>query len=283
MNKTWLILDCNYLCHRARHSTGDLSYEGSPTGVIYGFLKSISYFQERFDTPHVVFCWDSKTNKRYDIFPKYKANRKRSDDEFTEEQIEFENAFRMQMVKLRRFYLKAIGYKNVFVQKGYESDDIIASVCQKLPHQDKAIIISSDKDLYQLIRDNISMHNPQKGTTVTLQSFRKEYGFLPHEWKMVKCLAGCSTDGVPGIPRVGEKTAIKYILGNLKDTTKAFADIVSKKGMKIYKRNWKLVVLPMKGTKVFELQEDKISKKGWRKVTAALGMKSIKDRPPIYK
>jgi len=67
-----IILDCNYLCHRAKHIFGDLTYDGNATGVIYGFLKSLSAFQDLFNTSNFVFCFDSRTSKRKEIYPNIK-------------------------------------------------------------------------------------------------------------------------------------------------------------------------------------------------------------------
>ncbi len=279
MRKKWLILDCNYLCHRAKHTTGGLSYENKPTGVIYGFLKTIISFQEMFDTPYIVFCWDSRTSKREDIYPAYKQQRKSRYSDLTDKEIQFEKEFRYQMKKLRRKYLFRIGFKNVFVQPGYESDDIIGSICINLPMVDEAVIISSDKDMYQLIRHNVVCYNPQKNKILTLQGFKKQYGIIPEQWIAVKCIAGCNTDEVVGIRGVGEKTVIKYLQGELKETTKAFQKIEKEK-VKYTKKNYPLVALPFKGTMNPILEKDKILKDGWRAVTKELGMKSIRNRIP---
>lgn len=281
--RKYLVLDCNYLCHRAKHSTGGLSYDNTPTGVIYGFLKSISYFQEFFNTPYVIFCWDSKTSKREEIFPAYKANRKDKYKDMSKREIQFENEFRWQMKMLRRKYLPAIGYRNVFVQKGYEADDIIASVCMNLSMLDEAIIISSDQDLYQLINSYVSFYNPVKRKMLTVQGFKKKYGIQPYMWIHVKAIAGCSTDGVPGLKGIGEKTVIKYLTNQLKETTKASQTIRCVNSIGIFKRNLELVGLPFKGTKVFSLQKDKVTQEGWNKVMKALGMKSLRDKAPIFK
>ncbi len=275
MNKKWLIIDCNYLCHRAKHSMGGLSYGNTPTGVIYGFLKTIIALQEQFRTKHIVFCWDSGTNKREEIFPAYKKKRKNRYKDLTDEEIEFEKAFRFQMKKLRKVYLKKIGYRNIFCQKGYEGDDLIASICLHLSHKDEAIIISADQDLYQCIRFNTSFYNPQKGKILTLQGFKKKYGIIPDIWSLVKCYSGCTTDEIVGIKGVGEKTAIKYIRGELKNHLKIYQKIHKQKS--IYsKKNYPLVALPFEGTKIFELKKDKISKQGWKKVMEELGIKSIR-------
>lgn len=279
MSRKYLLLDCNYLCHRAKHSTGSLSYHGSATGVIYGFLKSLSGFQDLFNTSNFVFCWDSRTNKRKEIFPEYKAHRER---EYSDEEIEFERAFRKQMKKLRTTYLPTMGFRNVFVQRGYESDDVIAEIClHSIRNEDDAVIISSDKDLYQCIEHNVSIYSPQTGKILTLQRFKKQYGIEPYLWGMVKSYAGCTTDNVKGIKGVGEKRALDFVIGKLNPDSKAYKAITSPEGNDIYNSNQELVVLPMKGIQQFKLKRDRLDEQGWKQVTKLLGMHSIKDRMPI--
>jgi len=260
---------------------GGLSHENIPTGIIYGFLKSIPMFQERFDTPHVIFCWDSKTNKRMKMLSEYKSDRIKRRKEMEPDEVLYENEFRLQMKMLRRKYLKTIGFRNVFCQPGYEADDLIASVCRDLSEDDEGIIISSDQDLYQCLSPNISMYNPNKKKMMTISKLQKEYGIGPVDWYMMKAIAGCSTDNVSGVKGVGEKTAIKYLRGELKEHTKAYQNIISKKGMKIFARNRKLVKLPLQHTNHFALKKDLLSAKGWKEVINALGLKSIRDKVPM--
>ena len=274
MNNKWLIIDCNFLCHRAKHATGGLSHENTPTGVIFGFLKTIRGLQELFHTDNIVFCWDSKTSKRKEIFPDYKKKRSQRHKEWTPEEAQFEKEFRIQMKKLRKVYLKQMGYRNVFCQKGYEGDDIMASICQNLSDYEDAIIVTSDKDLYQCIRFNISFYNPMKGKVFTLQKFKKKYGITSREWACIKAIAGCSTDEVPGIKGVGELTAIRYLRDELKPTSKIYQRI-SEQVADIYERNIPLVELPMKGTKTFKLKKDRISQEGRNAVFRELGIESL--------
>ena len=117
---------------------------------------------------------------------------------------------------------------------------------------------------------------------MTLQGFKKQYQIIPDQWGLVKCIAGCVTDEVPGIKGIGEKTVIKYLTGELKETTKAFKKIEKQK-TKYIKRNYPLVVLPLEGTDNFKLRKDKISKEGWNEVVEKLGLKSIKNKVLINK
>ena len=282
MPKKWIILDCNYLCHRAKYSTGELSYKGSATGVVYGFLKAVTYLLEKFDSPNIVFCWDSKTSKRKQICPSYKKSRENPHEGKSKKEIAFDIEFRKQMKMLRKVYLKKIGYRNVFCQKGMEGDDIIASVCLNLKTEEEAVIVTADKDMYQLIKGNVSVYNPAKNKMITLQNFYKEYGILPRLWITVKCFAGCSADEVKGIQGVGEVTALKWLRGLLKPNLK-IAQRIKKEGEDITNKNYPLVALPFEGTKIFKLKKDRLSEKGWEEVMKRLGLTSLRDKAPFIR
>lgn len=272
--RRWLILDCNFLSHRAKYTFGDLSHAGSATGVVYGFLKDIIALIDRFHTDRLLFCWDSRAKKRREIFPEYKANREKK--ELTREERAFDEAFYGQMNLLRSQYLKTIGFRNVYQQKGYEGDDIIAALCQHpLIKKEEAVIVTADHDLYQMIRPNITWYNPKSpGTYMTYSDFFQTFGLTPEKWAEVKAIAGCNTDGIPGIVGVGEKTAVKYMLGQLKETTKVYTAI--KEGEKIIARNMQLVTLPLPGTTIPKILKNDIQQSGWDAVTKKLGMKSIR-------
>jgi 5'-3' exonuclease len=274
--KTWIILDGQYLCYRARFSMGDLSHQGSPTGAIYGFLKTVLALREQFDPYSCVFCWDSKYSKRAEIFPEYKAKR-HNRGQMTDEEWQFEQAFRKQVKLLRKEYLPTIGFRNVFQQKGYESDDLMASVAYySVAKEDRVYIITADHDLFQCIGPTVSVYNPRERKDMTLQVFHKQYGIDPKDWIYVKCWAGCDSDNVPGIRGIGEKTAILFLRGELKPSSKACRSIQS--DTEIVVRNEKLIRLPFPDTKKFKLKRDILSDTGWQKVCDKLGFKSIRDR-----
>lgn len=282
MSKKWLLLDCNYLCHRAKYTTEQLSYEGSATGVIYELLRSLETFQDLFRTSRFVFCWDSKISKRRELYPEYKTNRQHK--KLTKKETAFDIKLKSQMEKLRVIYLPAIGFKNIFIQEGYESDDIIASICDHIRlSRDEAIIISSDHDLYQCISHNISFFAPKAHKILTLQRFQKQYGISPTKWGLVKSIAGCATDNIPGVKGVGEKTAIKFLTNKLNPDSRAYQNITSPTGIIAREKTILLVVLPLFGIKKFELRQDKLSEQGWKQVTKKLGMKSIRNKMPFGK
>jgi DNA polymerase-1 len=270
--KTWLILDATFLCWRAFYSTGTLSHGDVKTGVLYGFLRDILTFMESHDTERIVFCFDHGPLLRTCDYPGYKANRTA---QHTEEQLPLIREMRVQMKLLRVDLLPQLGFKNVFFERGYEADDVIASVCQNLPGDDQGIIIGSDHDLYQLLNDRVLMWNPTTKKAVTATSFTRDYGVSPIQWIDVKAIAGCSGDNVIGIKGVGEKTAAKFLNGSLKSTTKAFEAIV--KGNHVWNANRHLVKLPYAGCPSFKLQKDKLNRVVWMDVTEQLGMKSLRN------
>lgn len=283
MNDTWLIIDTDYLCHRARWSMRDLSWQGAATGTIYGVLQTVLQLQERFQTDKVAFCFDSHVSKRQEIYPAYKANRKNRQP-MTAEEERFEKEFRRQVIKLRKEYLPEIGFRNIFWQQGYESDDLIARLAIDLTiprcfpegtHYD-GVIVSADHDLYQCITGHVRLYD-FKGT-MTLQRFKQEFGLVPCQWATVKSIAGCSTDNVQGIKGVGEKTAVKYLRGLLKPTSKAFRAIEA--GKTIIERNKKLTRLPLHGAGIPKLQKDQVTKEGWDSVCRKLGFKSLRGKLP---
>lgn len=272
MKKRYLLLDCDYLAHRAKHVFGELSHAGSATGVIYGFLKDILHLNERFNTNRLIFCWDHKNKIRKQIYPEYKANREHKSK--TEKEKKFDEAFYKQINLLRKRYLNIIGFRNIFQQDGYESDDLIAYLCQYIVTDlEDAIIVTADQDMYQLIQDNIHCYNPQTKKILTLQKFKRHFHIRPKQWIQVKSIAGCSTDNIQGIQGVGEKTAIKYLRGKLDTHTRAYKAI--KAEWKIVRRNKKLIKLPLDGILPMKISQDHISQKGWDEVTKTLGMKSI--------
>ncbi len=270
---TILLLDTNYLAHRAFYSTGHLSHDGEGTGILYGILQTVDQLQDRFATDKVVFAFDKGYVGRTEIFPEYKANRYKKDK--TEEELEQIKEFRKQLSQIRDKWLPMLGYRNVFWQHGYEADDVIASLSSMFPFWDSdeacdAIIVSSDKDLWQLLNDYVVSYNPQTQIVTTAGSFSKEWGVSPLMWPHVKAIAGDPSDGIPGVKGVGLKTAAKYYSGGLKEDSAVYERIIGE-GVEIHNRNIKLIRLPFPGTEKFVLREDRVTARRREKVFRKLG------------
>lgn len=274
MPKRLLIFDVSNMAHRSFHTMGDLSFESIKTGVVFGFLKSVESLTDRFDPSHVVFAFDAGIQRRLALLSSYKLKRHSAHaNASADEQTARQNLHR-QIALLKEQYLPQIGYKNIFFQRGYEADDIIASVVKNKAHEDTAIIVSSDSDLWQLIIPGVYVYNTSKQKLIGHSQFIKEIGIDPNQWARVKAMTGCSTDEIPGVKGVGEKTAVKYIRGEL-TKGKAFNAIVSNEGKNLIKFNKPLVRLPFDGTQVFTIQDDKFSLDDWNSVCEKLGMRSM--------
>jgi DNA polymerase-1 len=240
--------------------------------VIYGFLKFVKYFHYKTCDDNYVFCFDSKTSKRKTIYPEYKGNRKKDK---SEEERKARHEFIEQIKNLRRQYLKSMGFKNVFVQKGYEADDIIASICKHKSRGDKFMIVSADEDLYQLLDRDTEIYLPQQNTFVTIHSFERKYHIQPRDWPEVKAIAGCSSDNIKGVNGVGETRAIEIVRDTMNKKTQSYRNYEISVDNGVIKRNLKLVKLPLKGTRKFQLRYNDFSEREYRKVVKSLGMKSL--------
>lgn len=269
MTKWWLVLDMNYLCWRAHHAIRNLSTtKALRTEVLYGVLRDIVLFQDLHNTKRIVFAFDHGRNVRLDIFPAYKD--RPPIDEFVRKTV------KEQIRLLRKEVLYEIGFKNVFYKTGYEADDVIASVCQNLPSKSKAIIIASDQDFYQLLNKNVMIWNPATKEPMTEKSFRKQHLVEPAQWAMVKAIAGCHSDKVPGVRGVGEVTALRFLRGELPNTANSRLDILHSGAM--IERNLKLVKLPFPGVGTFKLREDRINRERWNSVMLNFELRSLENK-----
>ena len=269
---TYLLLDCHYLCYRNHYALRNLSHNGESTGAIYGFFRDLIIFKDLFDTDRFIFCFDLGKNKRTELFPLYKSTRKK---EWTVEQQEEHHVIHRQIEDLRTEHLPRLGFQNILFQPGYEADDIITSVVKNsLTENDDAIIVSSDGDLLQLLSHNIILYNPAKKKCTNRKSFVKQWGIEPCFWGDVKAMAGCVSDGIPGIEGIGEGTASQWFAGKLK-MGKKMRKIEN--GLDIYAENVKLTKLPFLGVEKFRLKEDKIDKNEWQKLMKEMGMDTIRN------
>lgn len=231
-----IVVDSNALAYRSKYSMRGLSHEQQETGVIFGFMVEILRLAKMFETTRFVFCWDSKKSYRKEDYPKYKYKRhdksKKTSEEIYMDQVAF-----LQFDMLRKYVLPMFGFRNVFLKSGYEGDDLIANIV--LNNKGEFIIVSNDEDLYQLL-DHAPIYSLKHKKLFTKDDFVKEYTITPREWIDVKSIAGCHTDNVEGIKGIGEKTVIKY----LKDQTKDSINQRIENHREMIKRNRKLVKLP---------------------------------------
>lgn len=251
----WALFDLSYLAHRARHSMGNLSFEGESTQIIFGILESLRTicFDNRVKTNSVVICVDSKESFRRDFFPEYKL--KRYESRSPEEIADIE-AMHSQANILKKM-LKESGFK-VIKQRGLESDDIMAQAARQLQNKRHtgvtAIMVTADSDLLQCVTtDTVRWFDPQRDLFWGHLDVWAAKGVDPCDWAKVKAIGGCRGDNVPGVPGVGEKTAVDYLTKSLPASHKRSCAITDPSGQAIIARNRRLVRLPHKKTKEIDL------------------------------
>ncbi len=173
--------------------------EGFPTGMLTGFMNFIASLGKEFPTDYIAFAIDSEHSFRKELYKDYKANRKEAPD-----------ALKLQL-PIAIDLIEKMGFKMIKID-GFESDDIIASLAKKASQKGiKVKIISSDKDMYQLLDENISIYDPSKKKEITKKECFEKFGVYPQNFIDFQALVGDSSDNIPGVKGVGVKTAAKLI------------------------------------------------------------------------
>jgi DNA polymerase-1 len=202
-----LIIDGNNLAYRAFHTPqGDLTTkQGEPTGVILGFINSLKGLLEKFpNTTRIINIFDGgKAKWRKELYPEYKANRSYGKD--PEEKAKFDGLFKQ--IDVLNDNLHLIGVHSIKVS-GWEADDIISRVCKLLGEESKpGIVVTSDKDMLQLISDNITVYSPYRDRLIGNSNFLEETGVSKEAYIGYRSLVGDTSDNIIGVQGIGEKTA----------------------------------------------------------------------------
>ena len=200
MSKILLIDGSNYL-FRAFHGLPDLrTSSGEPTGAVRGFLGMLGKVWSLAKPDHAVIIFDAPgKNFRHEMFPEYKSNRPPMPDDL-----------RVQIEPLHRI-LKDLGWPVVSVP-GVEADDVIATIAEKARVVGmKSIIATGDKDMAQLVDDDIVLINTMNVKFYDREGVIEKYGVPPERIVDYLSLMGDKVDNVPGIEKCGPKTAAKWI------------------------------------------------------------------------
>jgi len=269
----YLILDSSYICYRNKYKIKDLPFNEIRVGIIYGYLEDILKLAEKHKTPNLIHTWDSQKSIRKELYPEYKNNR---NNNLTEKDLIIHHMCKEQFPVIRKKILPKLGFRSNFICSNYESDDIIAKLCEKYHEKYDLTVISRDKDLYQLL-DYCNMWNFETKEFYTKESFKSQWGIDSNSWGTVKTYSGCSSDNVDGVPNVREKTAIKYLNGTLNKNTKAYKNIENNNGQRIAFRNKDLVLLPcpLMNGRDFEIKKDQFSLDGLIEICNEYGFVDI--------
>ena len=183
---------------------------GQATNAIYGFLSMLATLLHDEQPTHVAVAFDvGRTTFRTEMFPDYKAQRDETPPEF------------ISQIPILKNLLAALGITTI-EKPNYEADDIIATLATTAqPLGFETLIVTGDRDSLQLVNNTTTVLYPMKGVSVihrfTPQAVQDKYGLTPEQYPDFAALRGDPSDNLPSIPKVGEKTATKWIVqhGNL--------------------------------------------------------------------
>ena len=219
-----IIVDGNNLLFRSYYATaysGNFmkNSKGFPTNALFGFANMMNKIINEENPTHILVAFDKGKTFRHDKYDFYKSGR-----------LEMPNELKEQFPKAKEM-LNAMGIKYYEIDN-YEADDIIGTIAKICDNNNyKGLIISSDKDLLQLISENVGMKLLKSKDSIryNLNTFRKDWGIEPVNIIDLKALMGDASDNIPGVKGIGEKTALK-LLQEYDDLKGIYDNISSIKG-----------------------------------------------------
>ncbi|NOR24623.1 MAG: DNA polymerase I [Desulforhopalus sp.] len=201
MKEEIYLIDGSAYIYRAYHAIAPLSNsKGMPTHAVLGFINMVKRLIREKNPKYLVIAFDSRGPVfRHQLYDQYKANRPPMPEDLS-----------VQIPFIKRF----VAASNVLMleEQDVEADDIIASVVKQfIPLGHKIVVVSGDKDLLQLVSDDVVMWDPMKDKVMDQEAVKKKYGVRSTQLLDLFALIGDSADNVPGVPGVGPKTAEKLI------------------------------------------------------------------------
>ena len=201
LEKQMILIDGSSYLFRAYHALPPLTTStGNPTGAVYGVINMIRKLMKThpFDYIGVIFDPKGKTF-RHTLYPEYKANRTVMPDEL---RVQIEPLFHV---------IKAMGLP-LITQDGVEADDIIGTLAIKAQKKDIRTLISTmDKDMAQLVSKQVTLINTMSDRTLDIAGVKEKFGVMPEQIIDYLALMGDTSDNIPGIPKVGPKTAATWL------------------------------------------------------------------------
>ncbi|HET9718979.1 MAG TPA: DNA polymerase I [Solirubrobacteraceae bacterium] len=206
MSDELFLIDGNSLAYRAFFALPEsiATSTGVPTNAIFGFASMLVKILTDYGPKATVVVWDAGHTGRRDIYPEYKAQRQSRPDLLKEQWPSFEPL------------VEAFGYRNLRVE-GYEADDVIASIAHKATHASNGgdpinvMVVTGDRDAYQLVDEHTRIMTTSRGITDTRVYDREgvidRYGIPPELVPDFIGLKGDTSDNIPGVPGIGDKTA----------------------------------------------------------------------------
>lgn len=195
------LVDGSSYLYRAFHALPPLvNSKGQPTGAVYGVVNMLRKLQKDYPTPHMAVIFDPKGKTfRDELYPAYKAHRPPMPDEL---ECQIQSLFDI---------IRAMGLPLIIVD-GVEADDVIGTLTREAVQQGWQVLISTgDKDMAQLVNSQVTLINTMNNTLFDRQGVIEKFGIAPEQIVDYLTLIGDKVDNVPGVPMVGEKTALKWL------------------------------------------------------------------------
>ena len=205
--KRLVVIDGKSVFYRGYYAMPGLSMaDGTPTGGVYGFVSLAIELIKKLEPDYVAVAWDKRgTNirKRRELYPEYKAGRKPAPDDF------------YQQIPILHELLDAFGWP-LYEIDDYEADDIMGAFARQAESRGiETCLITSDLDALQLISPMTKVYAMKNGLRnieeFTAEYFEEKYGIRTEQFLDLKALKGDSSDNLPGVPGIGEKTAVKLL------------------------------------------------------------------------
>ncbi len=239
------LIDGSGYIFRAYHALPPLNRpDGTPVNAVLGFCRMLTQLLDNPEVDHVAVILDAgRTTFRNEIYPKYKAQRPEPPEDL------------VPQFPLIREAATAFGMPSIELP-GYEADDLIATYARMAVEAGASCtIVSSDKDLMQLVRPGVDMMDPMKMRKVGPAEVMEKFGVTPDKVVDVQALAGDSTDNVPGVPGIGAKTAALLIneYGDLETLLKRAGEIKQPKRREALQENAELARI---SKKLVQLRDD---------------------------
>ena len=264
--QTLLLIDGNAIMHRAYHALPPFKAEdGTLTNVVYGYLSMLNKVVVDFKPDYLISCFDTpKATFRNKIFKEYQSQRPKIDDEF------------IVQIPLVKQALDEAGIERM-EKDGYEADDLIGTITKIFEtNKFRVVILTGDKDIFQLITDNVFVAAPQLGLAnikiFDKSEVEKKLDVAPNQIIEYKALAGDPSDNYPGASGIGPKTASKLVhqFGTVENIYKNIEKVESEKVKDVLKKEKDSVYLSKKLATimtdvVIDLNIEKLKFKGFNK------------------
>ncbi len=201
MTKTLLLVDGSSYLYRAYHAMPNMrSAQGEPTGALYGMLNMMRRLTQDYKADWIACVFDTRgATFRDELYPEYKANRAAMPDDLAAQIEPIHTA------------LRAMGWP-VIAMEGVEADDVIATLAAQATARGVQTVVSTgDKDLAQLVNDKVTLINTMSGEVLDEEGVRNKFGVPAERIVDYLMLVGDPVDNIPGVEKVGPKTAAKWL------------------------------------------------------------------------